>query len=133
MLKASRTNNYLYNPLLKERARELRRKGTKAEAYLWKFVLSKKSMGYRFLRQRPVLNYIADFMCLELLLIVECDGATHLMEGADKKDAKRQEKLEHVGFKVIRLEDDAVLNNIGIVCTIVGQEIEKREKELGLS
>ena len=85
MQKATKENNYLYNINLRERAKLLRRKGTKAEAYLWKFALKKKIQGYKFLRQRPVMNYIADFMCPELMLIIETDGVSHLLEGAEKK------------------------------------------------
>ncbi len=84
MQKATKENNYLYNKDLRERARVLRRKGTKAEAYLWKFALKNKMQGYKFLRQRPVMNFIADFMCPELMLIIETDGASHLLEGAKK-------------------------------------------------
>jgi len=85
MKQASKENNYLYNINLKERARYLRRKGTKAEAYLWKFVLKDRIQGYKFLRQRPIMNYIVDFMCPELMLIIETDGSSHLIEGAEKK------------------------------------------------
>lgn len=54
---------------------------TKAEACLWKYVLSSgKLKGYKFKRQRPVLQYIADFMCPDLMLIIEVDGITHLDE-----------------------------------------------------
>jgi very-short-patch-repair endonuclease len=88
-MKACKENHYLYNPILKDKARTMRQKGTKAEAYLWKFILRKSIMGYNFQRQRPVLNYIADFMCKELLLIIETDGATHLLDGAKEKDGKR--------------------------------------------
>ena len=68
---ANKENNYLYNPKLKERARYLRANGTKAEAYLWKFVLKNKLLGYKFFRQRPILNYIVDFMSPELMLIIK--------------------------------------------------------------
>jgi very-short-patch-repair endonuclease len=51
---------------------------TKAEACLWKYVLRARQMkGYQFGRQRPVLNYIADFMSKELRLMIEVDGITH--------------------------------------------------------
>ena len=125
MEKAKKENNYLYNPKLKERARRLRTKGTKAEAYLWKFALKNKMMGYKFLRQRPVLNYIADFMCPELLLIIEADGATHLLEGAEKKDLKRQRALENVGFTVLRFEDNVIINNMTWVLSIIEQEVQR--------
>ncbi|WP_052301086.1 endonuclease domain-containing protein [Owenweeksia hongkongensis] len=51
---------------------------TKAEAYLWKYALSKKQiLGYTFRRQRPIENYIVDFDCLPLKLIIEV-AAIHI-------------------------------------------------------
>jgi very-short-patch-repair endonuclease len=51
---------------------------TKAETCPWKFALRANQLkGYPFRRQRPVLNYIADFMCKDLMLIIEVDGITH--------------------------------------------------------
>lgn len=67
---------------------------TKAEVFLWKFILKASFTGYKFRRQRPVLNYIADFMCIELKLIIEVDGYTHLSEKAKEKDKIRQQTLE---------------------------------------
>jgi len=113
MSPASPANDFYYNPVLKEKARYLRNNGTKSEACLWKYVLkSSKLKGYKFLRQRPVLNYIADFMCKELMLIIENDGYTHLLEGAAEKDLKRQQDLEEIGFTVIRFKDEEVLYDI---------------------
>lgn len=75
MQPAAKSNKYHYNPLLKQNARKLRNEGTKSEACLWKYVLRAGNLnGFKFRRQRPVLNYIADFMCPELMLIIEVDG-----------------------------------------------------------
>ncbi len=125
MQKATKENNYLYNIKLRERARILRRKGTKAEAFLWKFALKNKIQGYKFLRQRPIMNFIADFMCPELMLIIETDGASHLFEEAEKKDLDRKRILERAGFTVLRFEDGAVLNNLSMVLTIIEQEVKE--------
>ena len=130
MEKASKHNNWHYNPYLKERAAYLRKNFTKAESYLWKFALKSSTMGYAFKRQRPVLNYIADFLCCELNLIIECDGATHLLPGAYEKDLKRQHELEKVGFTVLRFEDSMVLNNLTTAIGIIQQEIERLEKNV---
>lgn len=89
-------------------------------------------MQHKFLRQRPVLNYIVDFVCLELMLIIECDGASHFIEGAEIKDVKRQKALEEIGFTFLRFEDGMVINHIGMVCSIVEQEIEEKKKEIGI-
>jgi very-short-patch-repair endonuclease len=103
----------LYNTDLQPRANALRHRMTKAEVYLWKFVLkARKMMGYQFRRQRPVLWYIADFMCKELRLIIECDGSSHDNPHAAIKDAKRQEALEAQGFIVLRFRNEEVIYNI---------------------
>lgn len=109
MRKAGKYNNYHYNPKLKDKARYLRKHMTKAEIYLWKLVLCDKQMlGYRFNRQRPVMNFIVDFICKELLLIIEVDGYTHLFENIVHKNDKRQNKLESVDFKVLRYKDEDI-------------------------
>ena len=113
MQPASKSNNYHYNPRLKQYSRKLRNDGTKAEACLWKYVLrSGKLNGFKFRRQRPVLNYIADFMCPELMLIIEVDGMSHWDEEVVTRDKIRQKKLEEIGFAVIRFNDEDVLSDI---------------------
>lgn len=127
MEKASQINNWYYNPKLLERARYLRKHATKSETYLWKFALKNKIMGHKFYRQRPVMNYIADFMCKELLLIIECDGITHQMPETAIKDVKRQKDLEAIGFTFLRFEDNMILDNLSLTLSILEQEIKKLE------
>lgn len=115
MEKASMHNNFHYNKNLKDQANSLRNNGTKAEACLWKYVLKASMLGYSFKRQRPVLNYIADFMSSELMLIIEVDGITHTYEESSEKDKLRTEKLKEVGFSVLRFTDDEVLTAINKV------------------
>ena len=71
--------------------------------------------GYQFRRQRPVLNYIADFMCKELMLIIEVDGLTHQWEEVAKNDKIREEALVGIGFSVLRFNDNDVLRHINNV------------------
>ncbi len=120
-----------YNTKLQTFATQNRNYGTKAEACLWKFILKAKKTGYQFNRQRPVLFYIADFMCVKLNLIIEVDGFTHQDEKVRENDAVRQRKLEEHGFKVIRFTNEDVLFNLdrvhkGIMKTI--KEIETANK-----
>jgi len=119
--------NHSYNKALQPYANRLRKEMTKAEACLWKYVLSaKKLSGYQFRRQRPVLNYIADFMCMELMLIIEVDGKTHHWEETIKKDEIRQKGLESAGFTVLRFSDEKVLNRIQVICDFLEDWIEKK-------
>ena len=79
MGKANSENFYLYNRDLKSRARNLRSNMTKSEACLWKYVLQGRRLkGFQFRRQRPVMNYIADFMSKELKLIRSGRNYTHV-------------------------------------------------------
>jgi very-short-patch-repair endonuclease len=74
--------------------------------------------GYQFRRQRPALNYIADFMCKELRLVVEVDGITH--DSKLDKDKCRTDELRQAGFNVFRFTDEEVLTNIrGVAREIV--------------
>lgn len=61
-------NNY-YNKNLKEYARDLRNESvSRAEKYLWKACLRRNQMGVKFKRQRPILNFIVDFLLMNLIL-----------------------------------------------------------------
>lgn len=130
MMKADNTNNFGYHKNLQPLANVLRKNMTKAEACLWKFILrSGKMKGHTFRRQRPVLNYIADFMSTDLKLIIEVDGITHDFEETIKKDEIRQKELEKAGFTVIRFIDDNILTDIENVrraIEIAIEEIENR-------
>jgi len=119
---AGKQNNWYYNRNLKPLARALRKNMTKAEASLWKYGLKANKMnGFSFSRQRPVLNYIADFMCKELNLIIEVDGITHLEEEVKKQDAVKDKDLTEAGFTVLRYTDEQVLNRMDLVL----KDIEK--------
>jgi very-short-patch-repair endonuclease len=131
MEKAGPENYYLYNPRLKSLARELRRQMSKGEACLWKYVLSRAQMkGYNFCRQRPVLDYIADFMCKELLLIVEVDGIFHDDAERFKKDQIRDSRLQQAGFTILHFSDWEVLNKIDDVAIIIGEWIDEHAEVL---
>ena len=54
---------------------------------------AKQLKGYTFRRQRPVLQYIADFLCKELMLIIELDGITHDNETSNTRDINVKNNL----------------------------------------
>ena len=102
-----------YNKHLKTYARNLRKSSTKGEIRLWTEVLrAKRMLGYTFNRQRPVLNYIADFMCKELKLIIEIDGYSHGSEKQYEYDLVRQSALEAAGYTVLRFSEKEVISDL---------------------
>jgi very-short-patch-repair endonuclease len=121
-------NNYFYNEDLRNLSHNLRSRMTKAEACLWKFVLkSGKMKGYNFRRQRPVLNYIADFLCKELMLVIEVDGLTHDLPEVIRNDEVKQKELEQAGFTVLRFGNSIVLHHIDDVAMQIEFWIEERQ------
>ena len=100
------------NKNLKNFRKELRRKLTPAEAYLWNELKNKKLEGRKFRRQHSINNFILDFYCADEYLIIELDGEVHLNALAEEKDRKREEILEGSGFTVIRFENKMVFENL---------------------
>lgn len=102
-----------YNKKLKPFATQNRKKSTKAEVRLWcELLRNKQMMGYSFLRQRPVDNYIADFFCKKLKLIIECDGYSHQLDEVAESDELRTKRLMELGYHVIRFSDNEIMNDI---------------------
>jgi len=106
-----------YNPRLKEIASHLRKNSTLSEVLLWKYIKSKKMLGYDFDRQKPIDNYIVDFFCNELMLAIEIDGCTH--NEKSKEDRRRQAKLESLGVWFLRFYDFDVKKNIQGVLSVI--------------
>lgn len=103
-------NNH-YNKNLKELARKLRNNSTLAEVVLWDKVLRKKQLrGYSFLRQRPLENYIVDFFCKDLKLIIELDGEIHKFQKV--KDKKRDEEIKRFGYSIMRFDNEDIMNGL---------------------
>jgi very-short-patch-repair endonuclease len=100
-----------YNKNLTALARENRSNPTKAESKIWQEVLRMRQFAqYKFLRQKPIDNYIVDFYCSELRLVIEIDGDSHAE--TVEYDAVRTKVLESLGLRVVRFTNNEVLGNI---------------------
>ena len=90
---------------------------TKAEKKLWYDYL--RNFQFRVHRQRPIDNFIVDFYCPKLKLIVEVDGDSHYRGDAPEYDRERSNILEGYGLKVIRFTNEEVLNNLAGVVSVI--------------
>ena len=72
-------------------------------------------MGYQFMRQKPIEEYIVDFFCSKLKLVIEIDGSSHHYDEVYKKDRNKQSYLESIGLHILRFEDQEVKKDIGNV------------------
>lgn len=94
--------------LLKEYAKELRRKPTEAERALWQ-MLKGKSLGVSVKRQYVILDFIADFYIPEQQLIIEVDGGYHNSPDQITLDESREKRLRNVGYNILRFTNEEVL------------------------
>ncbi|MBQ2435783.1 MAG: endonuclease domain-containing protein [Bacteroidaceae bacterium] len=94
--------------LLKAFARENRNNQTDAEKCLWQQLRSSE-LGVKFKRQHIIYDFIADFVCLEKMLIIEVDGAYHFTDSQTEYDIYRTEELERFGFRVLRFTNEEVI------------------------
>ena len=85
-------------------------------------------MGYDFHRQKPIDNFIADFFCNKLKLVIELDGYTHTFEEVVDKDELKQEKLKELGVSVLRFRDEDVMKNMDGVLSVIQQFIDDFKK-----
>lgn len=108
--------------LIKGFARSNRNAPTDAEHVLWQY-LRKEQLGVKFRRQHAVLDFIADFICLDQRLIIEVDGEYHFTEQQTEEDMGRTRRLENMGYTIIRFTNSEVQNSIDSVLEIIKQNI----------
>ena len=102
---------------IKNNSRDLRKNMTDVERMLWAKIRSHQLQGFRFRRQHPVGNYIADFVCIELKLIIELDGGQH--SNQQEYDMERTQWLQTKGYKMVRFWNNDVIENLeGVLLTI---------------
>ncbi len=117
------------HPTIRQFARELRQPQTPAEATLWRH-LRNRNLQYKFRRQHPIDFFIIDFYCAEAKLLIEIDGASHLVKEQIEYDKARTEYLEDLGYKVIRFTNDDVRYTINEVVSEIIRVVQKRIEEM---
>ncbi len=110
--------------MLRNFARENRKKQTPAELYLWEH-LRQEQQGVNFRRQHIIYDYIVDFVCLDRMLVIEVDGAYHAEREQAEDDEIRTANLGQIGFRVIRFKNEEVLFNIDGVLKKIKDELRR--------
>ena len=110
---------------LKLFARQNRKEQTPAESKFWDLVRSKR-LGKRFRRQHAIGDFIVDFVCLDLQLVVEIDGEVHLEQR--EYDEWRSSVLRDLGFHVVRFTNQEVLSDSDRVISSLKEVMQSIQK-----
>ena len=114
---------YQHNPELTKNAKELRSNMTRQERHLWYDFL--KSYPVRFLQQKVIDDYIADFYCRSARLVIELDGSRHYAKKGILKDNIRTEHIEKRGLTVLRIPNGEIDNNFEGICNYIDNFVKE--------
>lgn len=124
---------------LKERARELRKNPTPAEAALWPHIRKRQIEDCEFRRQHIIGHFIPDFVCLDKKLILEIDGGYHQLPEVRLRDEERTAVLEQLGYTVLRIKNEDVFDRLTQVLESIRSSLKtlstdspSQEKGLGV-
>ena len=130
MVGGTKRSNFMQDKkVLVERAHKMRKEPTEEENKLWHIIL--KNIRPRFLRQRVIENYIVDFCCPKLKLIIEVDGEQHYMPENEKYENVRTAFLERKGYKIFRFYNSDINKSIKNIAVSITDICKERAEELG--
>lgn len=95
-----------------QNASHLRKTATEAEKVLWEQLRGKKLNDLKFRRQHCIHQFIADFYCHKLKLVIELDGSIHHLKDVAQYDEYREILITEFGLKVLRFSNDEIFRNL---------------------
>lgn len=110
---------------------QLRNEPTPWEHILWQSLKGKQLGGYKFRRQHGIENYIVDFFCPIVKLIVELDGGGHYDKSQKEKDIRRDEVLTNWGYTIIRIRNNEIDQNLEGVLEYILESCKNEKEKLG--
>ena len=113
-----------YNKSNIKLARNLRKNATPWENKLWYQFL--RNYKYKFVRQKTIGNYIADFYCSKARIIIELDGSQHYLDRQMNYDKERTDYFNSLDIKVIRIINSDIDFKFNEVCNYIDDEVNKR-------
>ena len=100
----------------------MRRDPTEPEKRLWRGLSNSQLGGFKFTRQEPIGKYYADFACRDRRVILEVDGGQH---AESVPDPQRDNDLAALGYRVIRIWNNDVIQNIAGVLEMLLSELRR--------
>ena len=114
---------YGANSFVFQRAEELRNRMTPSEEILWKSIHINE-WKLKFRRQHPIANWVVDFYCHAIKLVIEVDGDVHEADEFKRNDEDREKYLKNLGLTVLRFKNEELLKNKKAVLEKISETIE---------
>lgn len=108
-------------------ARLLRQEQTKAEKKLWGHLRNRQVANLKFRRQHPIKEFIVDFFCEEYGIVIQLDGEYHRRPNQQEKDNLRDVLLENLGYRVLRIENKLIFEELETVLQTISNTKKKQK------
>jgi very-short-patch-repair endonuclease len=105
-------------------ANTLRTNSTDSEKILWQKLKAKKFHNIKFRRQHPINQFIVDFYCDQLKLVIELDGGYHNIPEIKERDNERESILREWGLNVIRFKNEEIEKDLNSVLLKIKEHIK---------
>ncbi|MFM2483313.1 endonuclease domain-containing protein [Celerinatantimonas sp. YJH-8] len=102
----------------KKRRQELRGHMPEPEQRLWHRIRGQQ-LGVKFRRQHGIGNYIVDFYCPKLALVIELDGDSHYVKNAQHYDQLRDDFMDSLGLKILRFTNQQIMDELDMVLQVI--------------
>ena len=93
-----------------DEARRLRRDMSLPEVLLWQRLKGSPN-GTAVRKQHAIDPYVVDFYCAAARLIIEVDGAVHVMGDRPQRDEVRERFLRTAGYRIVRIAAKDILRD----------------------
>jgi very-short-patch-repair endonuclease len=113
------------SPEEKVRTFEFRDNPTPAERSLWKILRNNQICGLKFRRQHKIGQFIVDFYCHKIGLVIELDGAVH--NNRKVEDQVRTDWLKTLGLRIVRFRNEDIMNNMQSVISTIMELADPRD------
>ena len=94
--------------------------GARRTRLSWSVLRGRRLGGLKFRRQEPIDQFIVDFCCRELKLVVGLDGSSH--EDKLLADTARSQYLIDQGYRVLRVTNNDVMQELDAVARYIAKE-----------
>ena len=95
----------------KIKRRNLKKNMTPEEKILWELI-RRDALGVRFRRQFGIGEYIVDFYCSKLKLVIELDGNQHYTKDGLEYDEIRENYMKSLDITTIRFRNKEINENL---------------------
>ncbi|HOW24682.1 MAG TPA: endonuclease domain-containing protein [Bacteroidales bacterium] len=107
-------------------AGELRIEMTQAEKILWEQLRNKQLLGFRFRRQHPIGEFVVDFFCYEVMLVIKLDGEVHHTSYQEERDRERTNILKNFGIIEVRFRNEEIMNDLDHVLAKIKEALDRK-------